>query len=139
MHYRQLRHLLFRFLTMSADAQARFQQLAARMHGHLDAAASTALDALLTEGCALINETTIHARAILQDQASMPIMDIVTLDAEGNATEVGTLPLFPVISAQEEELFFAQIDKLTHWYRDFVFFVVEHGLSLQGDHGGGEG
>ncbi len=136
--YRQMRHLLFRFLTTYADAQTWFQQLAARMHGHLDAVASAALDALLTEGCALINEITVHVRAILQDQASMPIMDVVTLDTEGNATEVGTQPLFPVIPEQQEELFFAHIEQLTHWYRDFVLFVVEHGLSTREEYEGKE-
>jgi len=137
--YRQMRSLLFRFLTTYADAQTRFQQLAARMHGHLDAASFAALDALLTQGGALINEAAAHARAILQDQASIPIMDVVTIDGEGNATEVGTLPLFPVIPEQEEERFFAQIEKLIHWYREFVIFLAEHGLSPSEGHDGGEG
>ena len=127
--YRQMRCLPFHFLTTYADAQTRFQQLAGRIPGHLDAASSAALEALLTQGYAIIDETAAHARAILQDQASNPIMDVVSIDGEGNATQVGTLPLFPVISAQEEERFFAQIAKLMHWYREFVFFVAEHGLS----------
>ena len=137
--YRQMRCLLFRFLTRYANAQTRFQQLAARMHGHLDAASVAALDALLTQGCALINEAAAHARAILQDQASIPIMDVVTIDGEGNATQVGTLPLFPVIPEQQVERFFAQLEKLMHWYREFAFFLAEHGLSPQEDHNGGEG
>jgi len=137
--YRQMRHLLFRFLTNYADAQTQLQQVAARMHPRLDAAASAALDALLAQGCAYIEEATAHARAILHDQASIPIMDVVTIDAEGNATQVGTQPLFPVILEQDCEQFFAQIDRLTLWYRDFLFFLAEHGLSPKEDHDGGEG
>jgi hypothetical protein len=137
--YRKMRHLLFRFLTNYADAQTQLQQVAARMHPRLDAGSSAALDALLEKGCALINATTAHARAILRDQASNPIMDVVTIDAEGNASEVGTQPLFPVIPEQDCEQFFAHIDRLTHWYGDFFFFLEEHSLSLQEDHHGGEG
>jgi len=127
--YRQMRHLLFRFLTNYANAQTQLQQVATRMHPHLDADSCAALDVLLAQGSAIIEEATAHARAILQDQASIPIMDIVTIDAEGNATEVGTQPLFPVISEEDCQQFFAQIDRLTGWYGDFLFFVAEHGLS----------
>ncbi len=126
--YRQMRHLLFRFLTNYADAQTQLQQVAARMHRRLDAASSVVLETLLAQGSAIIEETTAHAQAMLQDQASIPIMDVVTIDAEGNATEVGTQPLFPVIPEQDCEQFFAQIDRLTHWYGDLVLFLTEHGL-----------
>jgi hypothetical protein len=127
--YRQMRHLLFRFVTNYADAQTQLQQVAARMHTRLDAASSAVLDALLAQGCACIEEATVHARAMLHDQASIPIMDVFTIDAEGNATEVGTQPLFPVIPEEACEQFFAQIDRLTRWDRDFIFFLAEHGLS----------
>ncbi len=138
-HYRQMRHLLFRFLTNYADAQTQLQQVAARMHRRLDAASCAALDALLAQGCAIIEEATAHARAILNDQASIPIMDVVTIDAEGNATQVDTQPLFLVVPEQACEQFFAQIDRLTHWFRDFVFFLAAHGLSPREDHDEGEG
>jgi len=136
--YRQMRHLLFRFLTNYADAQTQLQQVAARMHSRLDAASFAALDALLAQGCTLIEEATVHARAMLQDQASIPIMDVVTIDAEGNATEVGTQPLFPVILEEACEQFFAQIDRLTHWYCHLAMFLTEHYFSRQEDHDGKE-
>ena len=129
--YRQMRHLLFRFLTNYADAQTQLRQVAARMHPRLDAASSAALNTLLAQGCAIIEEATAHARAMLQDQASIPIMDVVTIDADGNATQVGTQPLLPVISEEACEQFFAQIDRLAHWYGDFVLFLAEHGLSRE--------
>ncbi len=110
--YRQMRHLLFRFLTNYADAQTQLQQVAARLHRRLDAASSATLDALLAQGTALIEEATALARAMLQDQASIPIMDVVTIDADGKATEAGSLPLFPVIQEEESKQFFAQIDRL---------------------------
>src|SRR6266581_3332899 len=136
--YRQTRHLLFRFLTNYADAQTQLQQVAARMHRRLDVASSATLDSLLAQGNALIEEATTHARAMPQDQASIPIMDVVTIDTDGYTTEAGSLPLFPVIPEQDCEQFFAQIDRLTHWYGDFVLFLVEHGLSPQENHDGEE-
>jgi hypothetical protein len=133
-HYRQMRHLLFRFLTDHADAKTHLRQLAAGIHPHLDAASSTALDMLIEEGCTLIDGATVHARAILQDQATIPIMDVFSIDAEGNAIEVGSLPLFPVIGREDEEQFFAQIDKLTRWYCDLARFLIEKGTPHKRDH-----
>jgi hypothetical protein len=134
LHYRQMRQLLFRFLTDNADAKTRLHQLAVGIHLRLDAASSVALDLLIEEGCALIDEATIHARAILQDQDTIPIMDIVSIDAEGNATEVGSLPLFPVIGREDEEQFFAQINKLTRWYCVLARFLIEKGTPHKRDH-----
>jgi hypothetical protein len=137
--YRLMRQLLFRFLTDHADAQTHLQQLAVRIHPRLDAAYSAALDSLIEEGCTLIDEATVHAQAILQDQASIPIMDVITIDAEGNATEVDSLPLFPIIPEEESEQFFASIDRLTHWYCHLAVFLTEHYFSRQEDHDGEDG
>ena len=76
---------------------------------------------------------------MLQDQASSPVMDVVTLDAEGNATEVGTLPLFPVVPEREEKFFLAHLEQLAQWYRQFIFFIVENGLLPEEDQDGEEG
>ncbi len=132
--YRQLRHLLFRFLTDQADAKTHLYQLAAGIHPRLDAASSAALDMLIEEGCTLIDGAMVHARAILQDQATIPIMDVFSIDAEGNATEIGSLPLFPVIRREDEEQFFTHIDKLTRWYCDLAGFLVKKRTPHKRDH-----
>jgi len=137
--YRLMRQLLFRFLTDHADATTHLQQLAAGIHPRLDAASSAALDLLIEEGCTLIDEATVHAQAILQDQATTPIMNVVTIDAEGHATEVGSMPLFPIIPEEESEQFFASIDRLTLWYCDLAVFLKKQALSRQVDHDGEEG
>jgi hypothetical protein len=137
--YRQMRQLLFRFLTDHADAQTHLRPLAAGLRPRLDAASCAALDLLIEVGCAIIDEATVHAQAILQDQATIPIMDVVTIDAEGNTTEVGTLPLFPIIPEEESEQFYASMDRLTLWYCDLAVFLKEHALSRHVDHDGEEG
>jgi len=136
--YRQMRHQLFCFLTKYADAQTQLQEVAARMRRRLDAASTAAFEALLEQGCAIIEETITHVRAMLRDQATSPIMDVVTIDVDGNATQVGTQPLFPVIPEEDCEQFFANIDRLTLWYGDFVLFLTEHGLLPQENHDGEE-
>ncbi len=133
-HYRQMRHLLFRFLTDHADARTHLYQLAEGIHPRLDAASSTALNMLIEEGCALIDEASIHARTILQDQATLPIMDVLSIDADGNATEIGSLPLFPVIAREDDEQFFTHMDKLTRWYGDLTRFLVEKRTPHKRDH-----
>jgi len=133
-HYRQMRHLLFRFLTDHANAKTHLRQLAVGIHPRLDAASCAVLDMLIEEGCALIDEASIHARAILQDQATLPIMDVFSIDAEGNATEAGTMPLFPVIRREDEEQFFTYMDKLTRWYGDLARFLVEKSTPHHRDH-----
>jgi len=137
--YRQMRHLLFRFLTDHAGAQTHLRQLAAGLRPRLDATSCAALDMLIDEGCALIDEATVHAQAILQDQATIPIMDVVTIDAEGNATEVGSMPVFPIIPEEEGEQFYTTMDRLTHWYCDLEVFLKEYALSRREDRDAEEG
>jgi hypothetical protein len=136
--YREMRHVLFRFLTDHADAKTHLQQLAEDIHPRLDATSCAALDVLIKEGCAFIDEATVHARTILQDQTTAPIMDVVTIDAEGNVTEVGSLPLLPVMPEEESGQFFASIDRLTRWYGDLAVFLTENHLSRQEGHDGEE-
>ncbi len=117
-----------------ADAKTHLRQLAAGIHPRLDAASCAVLDMLIEEGCALLDEATVHARAILQVQATLPIMDVFSIDAEGNATEVGSMPLFPGIGREDEEQFFTHMDKLTRWYCDLARFLVEKRAPRKRDH-----
>src|SRR6266699_3739577 len=55
------------------------------------------------------------------------------------ATEVGSMPLFPIIPEEESEQFFASIDRLTLWYCDLAVFLKKQALSRQVDHDGEEG
>ena len=53
-----------------------------------------------------------------------PIVDVVTLDANGAMTETDTsFPLFPVVPREERELFFASMKKLAQWHQDLATFI----------------
>jgi len=74
----------------------------------LDMASSRRLELLLSQG-KLIGEATAQARKMVQEQAMASIIDVVTIEASGEATQTGTLPLFPVIPCEDREQFFASI------------------------------
>ena len=60
---------------------------------------------------------------MVQEQAIAPIMDIVSIEASGAVTEIGTLPLFPVVPREDREQFFASLRKLAQWYLDMAAFI----------------
>jgi len=60
---------------------------------------------------------------MIQEQAIAPIMDIVTIDESGVGTEIGTLPLFPIVPREDCEQFFASLRKLAQWYLDMAAFI----------------
>ena len=70
-----------------------------------------------------LREATAQARKMVQEQAMAPIIDIVTIDANGEATETDTLPLFPVVPREDREQFFASLGRLAQWYLDMAAFI----------------
>ncbi len=76
----------------------------------------------------LIQEATAHAHNVVHEQATDLIVDVVTLDADGQMTQIGSFPLFPVVSRQDEERFSAYLSRLTRWYREVFAFLDEQGL-----------
>ncbi len=64
----------------------------------------------------------------MHEQATDLIADVVTTDADGQMTQIGSFPLFPVVSRQDEERFSAYLSRLTEWYRKVFAFLDEKGL-----------
>jgi len=121
--YRALRRYLFAFLEAYSDAETWLDQWVLHLSSSLDIASSRQIELLLSQGKALIGEATTKARKMVQEQAIAPIMDIVTIDASGEAAELGTLPLFPVVPREDREQFFASMRKLAQWYLDMAAFI----------------
>ncbi len=128
LRYRDLRHHLFTFLVAYAQADSQLDQVARRMHVRLDRDSCLQFEVLLSQGRTLIQEATAYARTLVQEQATDLIADVVTADADGQMTQIGTFPLFPVVSRQDEERFSAYLSKLTQWYRQVFAFLDEKGL-----------
>lgn len=121
--YRSLRRGLFAFLEAYSDAEARFDQWALQVSSSLNVIACRQLELLLLQGKTLVSEATAQARKMIQEHSMAPVMDIVTIDARGEGTEIGTLPLFPVIPQEDREQFLASLRKLTEWYLTMAAFI----------------
>ena len=126
--YRVIRRHLFTFLTAYARADAELDQVARRMHARLDRDSRLQFEVLLSQGRMLIQEATALARKLVHEQATDLIADMVTVDADGQMTQIGSFPLFSVVSRQDEERFSAYLSRLTHWYRQVFAFLDEKGL-----------
>jgi hypothetical protein len=131
--YRSLRRYLFTFLEANSDAEALLDQWALHLSSSLDIASSRQLELLLSKGKTLIGQATTQAREMVQEQAMAPIIEIIMLDANGVGTEIGTLPLFPVVPHEECEQFFASMKNLAQWYQDMAAFIDNLKRSQNGD------
>jgi hypothetical protein len=121
--YRSLRRYLFAFLEAYSDSEIWLDQWALHLSSLLDMASSRRLELLLSQGKTLIGGATAQVRKMVQEQAMAPVMDVVTIEASGEATEIGTLPLFPVVAREDCEQFIASVRKLAQWYLDMATFI----------------
>jgi len=121
--YRSLRRFMFTFLEAYSDAESWLDQWALHLSSSLDMTSCHQLELLLSQGKTFIGKATAQARKMVQDQAMAPIIDVVTIEANGEATEIGTLPLFPVVPREDREQFFASMSKLAQWHQDMAAFI----------------
>ena len=131
--YRSLRRFLFTFLDAYSDAEAWLDQWALYLSATLDVATSRQLELLLTKGKTLIDEAMAQAGAMVQEQATAPIIDIVTIDEIGAVTETDTQPLFPVVPREAREQFFTSMRELVQWQREVAAFIDRLTRSQKGD------
>jgi len=125
-HYKETRRFLFTFLTTYADTSLSLRWLAEQLSTLLDFDSRMRLDELVTQGTSFIEQTTKHARTMLQDQASTPIVDTFKVDYDRNIIETFSLPLLPVVPDEDKEKLIELLEKLVQWYRDFTKFLKDH-------------
>ena len=121
--YRSLRRYLFMFLQTYSDAEICLDHWERHLFSSLNVASSRQFEQLLSQGKTLIGQATAQARKMVQEQAMAPIIDIITLEANGTGTDIGTLPLFPVVPHEECEQFFASMRKLAQWDQEMAAFI----------------
>jgi hypothetical protein len=123
--YRQMRRQLFEFLMAYMDTDTLLSRLTLHLRPLLNSTdAHVQFEELMNNGRFLVQEATNHARDKLYAQASIPIMDVVRLDEDGQVKEeMCSLPLFPVVPKEERTQFFAYLDRLSVWHREFVAFL----------------
>lgn len=131
-HYRYIRSYLFEFLTVYANADAWLDQCAVHFRSRLQSDALQRLEELLSQGQLLIGEATVHARHMVQEQATNPIVDVVSLNSVGEIIGTFSTPLLPVVPHEEREQFFASLRTLSQWHQALAIFVKEYGGSANG-------
>jgi len=129
--YRSLRRYLFVFRIAYSDVEDMLRHWPLCLSPTLDVAASMQLEMLITQGRLVVDQATTQARKILHEQAMTPIVDVVTLNSNGEVTEIGTLPLFPFVPREDREEFFAYISQLTKWHKEMIT-LIEKLIHLQG-------
>ncbi len=125
--YKAMRQALFTFLTAFADIDALLQRYAAVLSPTLDDESSLVLAALVDRGRSLFQKATTHARKMLHDQGTLPIVDAFKIDADNNVIDTFSMPLLPIVPHEESELFFALMRQLTVWRQELQAFWNERG------------
>ena len=125
--YKAMRQALFTFLTAFADIDALLQRYAAVLPPTLDDESSLVLAAVVDRGRCLFQKATTHARKMLQDQGTLPIIDAFKIDADNNVIDTFSMPLLPIVPQQESEQFFALMGQLTAWRQELQAFWNERG------------
>ncbi len=121
--YRATRSLLFTFLTTVTDRDTALKQALARSQRLLDHKSRLELDTLVQQGNTLMQRAQGHARALVHEQAQIPIIDVFNLSKEGQVSEAFSLPLLPVTSPEGRALFVEDVRQLTQWYGDVALFL----------------
>lgn len=116
------RKALFTFLTSFADIDELLQRYACVYSSTLDVESSLQLVALIERGHTLFQDATDHARKMVRDQGELPIIDTFTIDADNTVIDTFSMPLLPLVSQEDSELFFALIKQLTAWRQELQAF-----------------
>jgi hypothetical protein len=85
------------------------------------------LSTLVDRGRSLFQKATAHARKMLQDQGTQPIIDVFKIDADNNVIDSFSMPLLPIVPLEDSEHFFALMGQLTAWRQELQAFWSERG------------
>jgi hypothetical protein len=64
---------------------------------------------------------------MLHDQGELPIIDLFKIDADNNVIDTFSVPLLPILSDEDSELFFALMGQLIAWRQELQAFWSEQG------------
>jgi len=125
--YKAMRQALFTFLTTFADIDALLQQDADVLAPTLDNESFLTFSALIDCGRFLFQKATAHARKMVQDQETLPIVDAFKIDADNNIIDTFSMPLLPIVPQEDSERFYALMGQLTAWRQELQSFWGERG------------
>lgn len=113
--YKSTRQMLYNFLTKFTDIDDLLLQYVDTLSQIPEDETSLALYELVNLGRSLFLRATAHARKMLQDQGMLPIIDVFMIDSNNHAIDSFSMPLLPIVSYEDSQLFFTLIDQITAW------------------------
>ena len=132
--YKATRRLLFEILTAYSESETTFALFSPYMHVFLDDfAVCAAWEEIVAHGRMLVQDITTHARKMLGQQASVPVVDVVSVTSTGEVIDEFSLPLLPIVQHNEVVLLYDYIEKLAVWRVQFTHFLAEFGVRWDGE------
>lgn len=121
--YHEYRQSLFTFLRVCADMEQRWDQELRALPPNASNDIRQIFYTLLQEGQSYYHEAAALARAILQEQATNPLIDALILGEENTVVDSFSMPLFPVIDTEKREQFALSLLALAAWHRRVASFL----------------
>jgi hypothetical protein len=126
--YKAMRQALFTFLIRFADMDLLFQHYAEILAFTNDDESSLVLASLIEFGRSLFQKASKLASKMLFEQDDLLIIDTFKVDSSNNVVDSFSMPLLPVVSYQDSELFFALLAQLTAWKQELQTFWSDRGV-----------
>jgi hypothetical protein len=127
--YKTFRCELFQFLTAYSTIETTLPLFSASLHVYLnDFDTCIQWEDIMSQGRSIIDTALKHARGQLQDQATIPILDAMRINTNGDVIEEFSLPLLPVVQEEDITQFFENIRKVAQWHQQMTQFLATHGI-----------
>ena len=131
--YRAMRRALFTFLSACADIDALLERYTDVMLPTLDDESALTLAALLDRGRSLFQEATVHARKMVHEQGTLPVVDAVKIDTNNHVIDTFSMPLLPIVPHEDSAHFFALMEQVISWMREEqAFWSEREGWTTEG-------
>jgi hypothetical protein len=85
------------------------------------------LASFIDYGRSLFQKATVHARKMLHDQETLPIIDTFTIEADRTVIDSFSMPLLPIVSSEDKDFFILLIGQLVDWSRELQVFLSKLG------------
>lgn len=120
--HKSIRKALFTFMTTFENIDVLLQRYIDVLSPKLDDESSLTFSALIDSGRSLFQLALTHARKMLHDQAALPIVDAITIDADNNVIDTFAMPLLPIVGQEESERFLTFMTQLISWRQELEAF-----------------
>jgi hypothetical protein len=123
--YKVMRQALFTFLTSFANIDKLLKLYTDSLSPTLDEESTLTFTSMVNRGRSLFQMATEHARNMLQDQETHPIIDIIQIDANNEVIDSFSIPLLPIVPPEDSKLFFEFMKQLVAWIQELQAFRSE--------------